>query len=78
VHDEIVCIWISHRFKGPADAFAVNVSAKLMLDKNKYPPIKHVTLPIDKDRSEGEKFWGCTAYPICRVTRPFNGWINQE
>lgn len=33
---------------------------------------------VKKGQKEGEKFWGCTAYPTCRVTRPFNGWINQE
>lgn len=35
---------------------------------------KMVLRTAKKGQNTGEKFWGCSAYPKCRATKPYNGY----
>jgi len=62
-------------FKGITGEFIVNISAKLMLDKNEYHLIKNVTLPIENGTTQIDHII-VSAYGVFVVeTKNIKGWI---
>lgn len=62
-------------FKGVAGEFIVNLSAKLLLDKNEYRLIKNVTLPTDDGTTQIDHII-VSRYGIFVVkTKNMKGWI---
>ena len=71
----IVLILKSRWFKGVAGEFAVNLSAKIMLDKDKYHLIKNVTLPTEDGSTQIDHVI-VSLYGIFVVeTKNMKGWI---
>jgi len=62
-------------FKGKIGEFIVNISAKLMLDKNEYHLIKNVTLPIENGTTQIDHII-VSVYGVFVVeTKNIKGWI---
>jgi restriction system protein len=71
----LVAILKSPWFKGIAGEFVVNLSAKLMLDKNEYHLIKNVTLPTEDGTTQIDHII-VSRYGIFVVeTKNMKGWI---
>ncbi len=71
----IVVILKSRWFKGVAGEFVVNLSAKIMLDKDKYHLIKNVTLPTEDGSTQIDHVI-VSLYGIFVVeTKNMKGWI---
>jgi len=71
----IATIFQSPWFKGMMGEFVVNLSAKLMLDKNKYHLIKNVTLPTEDGSTQIDHIV-VSIYGIFVVeTKNIRGWI---
>ncbi len=65
----------SSRFKGVMGEFGVNLTAKMMLDKNKYRLIKNVTLPTEDGSTQIDHII-VSIYGIFVVeTKNMAGWI---
>lgn len=71
----LAAVFKSPWFKGMIGEFIVNVSAKLMLDKNEYHLIKNVTLPTDDGTTQIDHVI-VSKYGIFIVeTKNMKGWI---
>jgi len=71
----LAAILSSPWFKGITGEFIVNISAKLMLDKNEYHLIKNVTLPIENGTTQIDHII-VSAYGVFVVeTKNIKGWI---
>jgi hypothetical protein len=71
----LAAILSSPWFKGITGEFIVNISAKLMLDKNEYHLIKNVTLPIENGTTQIDHII-VYAYGVFVVeTKNIKGWI---
>jgi len=71
----IAAILKSPWFKGVMGEFVVNLSAKLMLDKNKYHLIKNVTLPTENGTTQIDHII-VSIYGVFVVeTKNMKGWI---
>ena len=71
----IAAILKSPWFKGVMGEFVVNLSAKLMLDKNKYHLIKNVTLPTEDGTTQIDHII-VSIYGVFVVeTKNMKGWI---
>lgn len=71
----VVVIFKSSWFKDVIGEFVVNLSAKLMLDKNKYHLIKNVTLPTEDGSTQIDHII-VSIYGVFVVeTKNMKGWI---
>ena len=71
----LAAILSSPWFKGITGEFIVNISAKLMLDKNEYHLIKNVTLPVENGTTQIDHVI-VSIYGVFVVeTKNMKGWI---
>ena len=71
----LIAVLKSPWFKGVIGEFIVNVSAKLMLDKNEYHLIKNVTLPTEDGTTQIDHIIASVYGVFVVETKNMKGWI---
>jgi predicted RNA-binding Zn-ribbon protein involved in translation (DUF1610 family) len=71
----LIAVLKSPWFKGVIGEFIVNVSAKLMLDKNEYHLIKNVTLPTEDGTTQIDHIIASVYGVFVIETKNMKGWI---